>query len=129
VHGLEPSALARRPAPSRWSVAEHVEHLCLTTEAYLPLIASAADALRARGERAQGALRADLMGRFLLWMVEPPVRKRVRTSDRFVPGPATDAARDATGDDRPGHAGHRLAGRSRAGAGYTPPVFDPGSRS
>ena len=93
VRGLDVEDLARRPAPSRWSAAEHVEHLCLSTEAYLPLVDAAAEALRRRGQHATGPLRLDWMGRFLLWMVEPPVRARVRTSDRFVPGPATDAAR------------------------------------
>lgn len=93
VRDLDVDALARRPAPSRWSVAEHVEHLSLTTEAYLPLVESAADALPVRGARAERALRMDWMGRFLLWTVEPPVWKRVRTSARFLPGPATDPAR------------------------------------
>ncbi|MBL8862572.1 MAG: DinB family protein [Planctomycetes bacterium] len=93
VLGLDAAALSRRPAPARWSPAEHVEHLNLSTEAYLPLVETAAADLRARGVTARGPLRTDLMGRFLIWMVEPPVRKRVRTSDRFVPGPAVDPAR------------------------------------
>lgn len=83
--GLTPIESARRAQPGRWSIAEQLEHLSLTTEAYLPLLERAADELRARDERADRPFRTDLMGRFLLWMVEPPVRKRVKTTAPFLP--------------------------------------------
>jgi len=93
VRGLTPERLGRRAVPSRWSIAEHVEHLNLTTASYLPIIEAAADELHQRGLRSNGPYRTDLMGRFLLWMSEPPVRKRVRTTAQFVPGPEVDPAR------------------------------------
>lgn len=83
--GLTPIEVARRVDPRRWSIAEQLEHLSLTTEAYLPVLEAAVDELRARGERSEGPFRTDLMGRFLIWMVEPPVRKRVKTTAKFVP--------------------------------------------
>lgn len=83
--GRTTTEIARRAETGRWSIGEQLEHLSLTTEAYLPVLESAADELRARGERSEGPFRTDLMGRFLLWMLEPPVRKRVKTAPRFLP--------------------------------------------
>lgn len=95
VDGLPAATIAKRSIPARWSVAEHVEHLNLATAAYLPIIEAAAVELRARDARSNGPYRTDLMGRFLLWMSEPPVRKRVPTTAPFVPGPDVDPSRVA----------------------------------
>lgn len=93
VRESTPERFASRRAPNRWSVAEHVEHMNLATTAYLPIVEAAAADLRARGLRSDGPYRTDWMGRFLLWMSEPPVRARVKTTAQFVPGPDVDPAR------------------------------------
>lgn len=87
--------LVRRTDPTRWSIAEHVEHMSLTTEAYLPLLASATSELRERGLRSNGPFRGTWTGRLLAWMLEPPVRMRVKSTAEFVPGPTVDPARVA----------------------------------
>lgn len=75
----------RRPDPHRWSVAECVAHLNLTSAAYLPLLDSALAEARALREPAPRRYRRDPLG-WLLWSVmAPPVRMRVRTTAPFVP--------------------------------------------
>ncbi|HEY6853216.1 MAG TPA: DinB family protein [Gemmatimonadales bacterium] len=73
---------ARRDA-TRWSPAECVAHLTLTTQAYLPLL----DAALARGAMAARVprYRRDLPGWLLSTTLEPPVRFRMKTLAAFVP--------------------------------------------
>ncbi|HVH66279.1 MAG TPA: DinB family protein [Gemmatimonadales bacterium] len=78
----------RRSDPERWSVAECVAHLNLTSRDYLPLLRDAIARARAL-ERGPGGpvarYRRDLIG-WLLWRtMGPPVRLRLKTIRRFVP--------------------------------------------
>lgn len=82
---LAPEQWTQRPEPSRWSVAECVEHLNLTGRAYIPLLESALDQARALGAPAPRRYRRDLIG-WLLWRtMPPPVRHRTRTVPAMVP--------------------------------------------
>lgn len=76
----------RRPAPDRWSPAECVEHLNLTTEAFLPPLRRVVEEARRRGILGEGPFRRDPIG-WLLWRVmAPPVRvMRVKTGPSFIP--------------------------------------------
>lgn len=80
-----------RNDPSRWSVAECVAHLNLTSEAFLPGIRGAIEEARARGAPAPGRYRMDPLGWLLSKMVGPSPRigryrlGRVKTSAAFVP--------------------------------------------
>lgn len=79
-----------RPDPARWSMAECVEHLNLTAQAYLPLLRAALDRARAAGQRVgpHQRYRRDPVG-WLLWrMAGPPVRHRVKTTSSFIPSSA-----------------------------------------
>lgn len=75
----------QRPAPARWSPSECVQHLVATIDAFVPLV----DAALMRAERpmppAVGPYHPDLMGRVLLWAMEPPYRIATKTGQRFVP--------------------------------------------
>jgi len=75
---------SRRPDPSRWSIAECVAHLNLTSIAYLPVLREALAA--ATGERRRRrTYRRDPVG-WLMWrMLGPPLRMRVKTPAQFVP--------------------------------------------
>ncbi len=79
------SGFARRPPSGRWSLGEHLAHLNLTTEAYLPVLerVHAAQATAPRDERR--SYRRDWLGAFLCWTLEPPVRYRFKTPPAFVP--------------------------------------------
>jgi hypothetical protein len=93
AHDVPADAWAVRADPGRWSVAECVEHLNLTSRAYLPLLEDALARARRRDEPAPARFRRDLIG-WLLWKtMSPPVRHRVRTTAAFVPAadrPATE---------------------------------------
>lgn len=75
-----------RPNPSSWSAAECISHLSISTEMVLPGLQSALDDARKRGITATNRpLKMDLLGHVLRWFLEPPIRKRLKTSARFVP--------------------------------------------
>jgi hypothetical protein len=87
--GVGAEAWARRPAPDRWSVAECVAHLNLTSAAFVPplrRILGAAGLPRLTDPRRR--FRRDPLG-WLLWRtMGPPVRLRFKAPARFVPGAA-----------------------------------------
>ena len=75
----------RRADPTRWSVAECVAHLNLTSLAYVPLLSHAVSRARMLERRPPGRYRRDPIG-WLLWAtMGPPVRVRLKTIARFLP--------------------------------------------
>jgi len=82
---------ARRADPARWSVAECVAHLNLTSKAYVPIIRAALDEAAAIGGPAPARYRRDPAGWLLARMVGPLPRLgalrlgRIRTPAAFVP--------------------------------------------
>ncbi len=90
---LAASDLAKRPAPKRWSPAECIEHLNLTSRAYLPLIDPGIRELREKQQLSPGPYRLERKARFLAWLLKPPVRMRMPTSAPFVPVELRDPAR------------------------------------
>lgn len=90
---LSPAQLHWRPAPTRWSVGEHLAHLNLVDASYLPHL----DAMLARGRAVglapRGTPRHPWLGRRLVAATEPPVALKVRTTAPYVPPSAVD--RDA----------------------------------
>jgi hypothetical protein len=87
VHRVGPSRLAERPAKGGWSIAECFEHLNLTTRAFLPLWHDAI----AKAPPGNEPFKTDMMGKFLRWMLDPPVKFRMPTTPRFVPMPPPSA--------------------------------------
>lgn len=89
LHALQQTAPAERwderPEPERWSVAECVAHINLTSAAYLPLL----DDALARAMRLGGAVRDRYHRDFLGWLIwkgsGPPARFRVKTTAPFRP--------------------------------------------
>ncbi len=74
-----------RADPERWSVAECVAHLNLTSMAYVPLLQHAVSRARMLERRPPGRYRRDPIG-WLLWAtMGPPVRVRLKTIARFLP--------------------------------------------
>ena len=73
-----------RPQAMRWSAAECLAHLSISTEMFLPVLRQAiADAKR--NTKTTGKPKMDLLGRILAWFLEPPIRKKVKTTQPFVP--------------------------------------------
>jgi hypothetical protein len=82
--GLDEEGFARRPTPDRWSPAECLAHLNLTTRAFLPLIDDALARGRA-GRQPTSRYRRDLVGFLLGQSLEPPPRFRMPTTAPFIP--------------------------------------------
>ncbi|MHB0968218.1 MAG: DinB family protein [Thermoanaerobaculia bacterium] len=78
-------ALVTRPSAEEWSAAECIEHLNLTTRAYLPLLQAAVESLRHGGAFAKRPPRRDFVGWMLCRVIEPPARQRSRTAAAFIP--------------------------------------------
>lgn len=77
-----------RPSPERWSVADCVEHLSLTTEQFLPGLEARIDTAQRRRDPTQPVpqtFRRGLVGRFLPRMMEPPVKRRLRAPRGYRP--------------------------------------------
>ncbi len=75
-----------QPAPGSWSVAECIDHLNSTARLYLPrLDESIAEAIR-RGLYGEGPYAHDLIGRFFVGTMNPPVRIKVKAPKTFQPG-------------------------------------------
>jgi hypothetical protein len=77
------TAWLRRPDPARWSIAECVAHLNLTSAAFVPLLRGAlSDPAEPTTTK---RYRRDPMG-WLLWRtLGPPVRFRLKTAAPFIP--------------------------------------------
>lgn len=82
---------SKRPGPGKWSAAECVEHLNLTSKAYLPLLRDAVARAKKRGGAPQKHYRRDPLG-WLLSMMFGPLRHlgkfrivSVKTTPAFVP--------------------------------------------
>ncbi len=74
-----------RPPSGRWSLGEHLTHLNLTTEAYLPILQGLHDASATEARDETRRYSRDWLGAFLCWMIQPPVRVRFKTPPSFVP--------------------------------------------
>lgn len=88
VDRVDESGFHRRPGADRWSIAECLTHLTLTTRAYLPLIDDALQIGRLLPVPRPRRFRRDLIGWLLCRMAEPPYRFRATTTAPFVPGRA-----------------------------------------
>lgn len=82
---------SKRPGPNRWSAADCVEHLNLTTRAYLPLLRDATARAGEVGAAPQKQYRRDPLGWFMSMMIGPLHHLgrfqvgRIKTTPPFVP--------------------------------------------
>ena len=75
----------RRPAPERWSMAECLAHINLTSAAYVPILREGISRAALVSHKNPARYHHDLVG-WLLWKSNgPPVRVRVKTAASFVP--------------------------------------------
>jgi hypothetical protein len=82
---------SKRPGPNRWSAAECVEHLNLTSKAYVPLLRDAVARAKKIGGAPRKHYRRDPFGWFLSTMIGPLRHLgkfrigRIKTTPKFVP--------------------------------------------
>jgi hypothetical protein len=79
--------LAWRPAPERWGLADICAHLARTTAVYLPALDATIERAHAAAAYSDAPLRGTLLGRFLVWSMEPPPRFRMRAPAMLRPAP------------------------------------------
>jgi hypothetical protein len=72
----------------RWSIAQCLDHLAKTTALYGSRLEEAIDAAPAGAERAEAY--PNLMGRLLIWTIEPPNRIRVPAQPSLEPPSSLD---------------------------------------
>lgn len=92
--GLTEEQLSRRPQPGKWSIAENLAHLNITTQAYLPFIQRATERARDRGLSGTGPFDLGSMGKWFVSYLEPPFRVKTKAPKAIRPilqGPASDA--------------------------------------
>lgn len=82
---LSAEQLNWQPEPTRWSAAQHVAHLGTANRIYLEAMEDPIRTARREGRTGAGPYRHPLLARFLAWSLRPPVRLRIKASDRLVP--------------------------------------------
>ena len=97
VRTTDPRLFTVRPNPASWSAAECLSHLSISSEQFLPVLRKAIDDGRAKGLTSDRKPSMDVLGRVLRWFLEPPIRKKVTTTARFVPK-SVRAKADAFGE-------------------------------
>ncbi len=92
VRNVPAARWSERPEPERWSIAECVAHLNLTSAAYLPGLDDALAKALSLGGDVRGRYHRDFLG-WILWKGSgPPARFRVKTTTPFVPSAGTPSA-------------------------------------
>jgi hypothetical protein len=77
-----------QPAADTWSVAHCIDHLNATARSYLPVLDEGlADAIR-RGLYTPGPFTYNWIGRYSVWIMEPPARLRAKAPKPFQPAPS-----------------------------------------
>lgn len=92
--GLTGEQLGWRPQAGKWSMAENLAHLNLTTQIFLPTLDRAIENARRNGLLASGPFELGLLGRLFVWYVEPPPKIKGPAPKLIKPilqGPAVDA--------------------------------------
>jgi hypothetical protein len=83
---VPPERWTVRPGPERWSVAECIGHLNLTTVAFRPLVEQALEQGRSLPPSQHvGSYSRGIVGSLLWWALSRPGRFRTRTAAAFVP--------------------------------------------
>lgn len=83
--GLSREQLSWREEPSRWSVAEILDHLTKTVERCTPAVDKAISEARKDGRLSDGPFRQGIMGRLFVWYVEPPPKIRLPAPKALLP--------------------------------------------
>ncbi len=92
--GLSEAQLAWRPQPGKWSIAENLVHLNLTTQSYVPSIQRSLEEARQRGLKGSGSFELGIFGTMFVRYLEPPFRLKTKAPKMIRPllqGPASDA--------------------------------------
>ena len=85
MDGLSDAQLAWRPEAGGWSVGEVACHLRTLNARYIDAIDQSISEARTRGHTGFGGYKPGLLGGFMVKMMEPPVKRRLKTPAIFRP--------------------------------------------
>lgn len=87
VRSVSFEQLRERPQPDKWSIAECLVHLNLSSEAEINVLNDAYEQNQTKRMYADKQFKMDLLGRFLKWTLEPPPMflSRLKTTEMFQP--------------------------------------------
>lgn len=104
-------AFGRRPRDGGWSAAECVDHLNATARVYLPALGEAIEEARRNGLTGDRGDGRTIVGRIVVWMMEPPPRLKMKTFAEVEPSRSHDpGALAATFTDLHGRLAAQLDG-------------------
>ena len=83
--GIDETALAWRPEPGRWSIAENLMHLNLMGEQYVKAIDECIAGARERGLFSSGPFRYTVFSNLMVQGTEPPPCHKLRTTRAMTP--------------------------------------------
>lgn len=92
--GLAEHQLMWRPQPGKWSIAENLVHLNLTTQIFLPALDRAIEMGRTQNILGEGSFDLGVFGPLFVWYVEPPPKLKLPAPKVIRPvlqGPAANA--------------------------------------
>jgi hypothetical protein len=81
------------PSPHVWSIAHCIEHLNVTARAYLPALDEGIASAIRTGVYGTGPFVYNIVGRLMVWSMEPPPRWRFKAPALFQPPPRTEPLR------------------------------------
>lgn len=82
---LSEKELNLRADESSWSIAQHIQHLVIAGRQFSLTIKAATAEARKQGLVGEGPFSYNLLGRFFLKILEPPVSMRVKSPKAAVP--------------------------------------------
>lgn len=88
VEGLTEAQLTWRPEPSRWSIAQCLQHIVLSGEGYLPRLGDLIEASRQRTRLGRPSFRPGFVSSWFIRSMEPPPRFKAKTFRAMEPPPA-----------------------------------------
>jgi hypothetical protein len=88
VAGMSNEQFNWKPAPTRWSVSECLNHINLSDEGLIKAIDKLIDEASSKQLRANGPFKHGMVGSFFVKSMNPPYKMKVKTSADLVP-PAT----------------------------------------
>ena len=92
--GLTEEQLGWRPQAGKWSIAENLVHLNITTQLYVPHIQKALELGRKKGLKGSGEFDFGVIGKWFVGYLEPPFRMKSKAPKVIRPilqGPASDS--------------------------------------
>ncbi len=87
---VDSDAFRRRPADGSWSAAECIEHLSLTAETFVRRLRRVIEASKKQKPRRDETL--SWLGRAYVWLLEPPVNRKLPAPSAFLPGAVAERA-------------------------------------